>query len=182
MAVILLLLFYPPAKIFLLKALLHTGLFNASTKTAPVIKENKSADLFFTDQNGITQHMAELRGKVIFINFWATWCPPCIAEMGSINALHAKLKHDPHFVFILANADNNLPASIAFMNKNKYDLPVYTISSAIPENLFSGTLPATLIVDAGGNIVQKHEGIANYDTAAMLAFLQSLTASPAPVH
>ena len=60
------------------------------------------------------------------------------------------------------------------MKKNNYDLPVYGIISSVPENIFSGTLPTTIIIDAKGNIVQKHEGIANYDTKAMVEFLNSL--------
>jgi thiol-disulfide isomerase/thioredoxin len=176
------LLLYPPAKISLLRLLINTGIFNAGTKKKTNIsKEALLPNLFFIDQNGIKQDTADLKGKVIFINFWATWCPPCVAEMGSVNALYNKLKDDPRFVFIIADTDNNLTQSISFMKKNKYDLPVYGLASSIPESLFTGTIPTTLIIDAKGNIVQKHEGIANYDTEGMVTFLQSLSPQPLPL-
>jgi thiol-disulfide isomerase/thioredoxin len=168
------LLFNPNAKAFFLKAMLSTGFFNASTK-----KESKSVNaemtaLLFTDKNGTRINTTDLKGKVIFINFWATWCPPCIAEMGSVNALYNKLKNDPRFVFIIADTDNNLQHSGAFMNKHQYDLPVYQVAGPVSPDLFNGTLPTTLIIDSKGNLIQKHEGIANYDTKAMVEFLQSL--------
>jgi len=183
-ALLAVLLLVPGAKAVFLKAMLGTGLFNAGTKTATSNKGIAAmAPLSFTDKNGSTLNTVDLKGKVIFINFWATWCPPCVAEMGSVNALFNKLKNDPHFVFILADADNNLSHSTDFMNKHQYNLPVYTITGPIPENIFSGTLPTTLIVDTRGQLVQKHEGMANYDTQAMLQFLTSLLInhpSPAP--
>lgn len=173
------LLFYPPAKIFLLRLFINTGIFNAGTKKETNISQEGLAPNFsFIDQKGIKQNTADLKGKVIFINFWATWCPPCVAEMGSVNALYDKLKDDPRFVFIIADTDNNFLQSISFMKKNKYDLPVYGLASSIPENLFTGTIPTTLIIDANGSIVQKHEGIANYDTEDMVKFLQSLVIIP----
>ena len=168
-------LLVPNAKAVFLKAMLGTGVFNASTrKEISNKRETAITTLSFTDKNGSTLNTADLKGKVIFINFWATWCPPCIAEMGSINALYNKLKSDPRFVFILADADNNLSKSAAFMDKHQYSLPVYQIASSPPENIFSGTLPTTIIVDAKGQLVQKHEGMANYDTQAMMEFLKSL--------
>jgi len=183
-ALLAVLLLVPGAKAVFLKAMLGTGLFNAGTKTTTSNKGIAAmAPLSFTDKNGSTLNTVDLKGKVIFINFWATWCPPCVAEMGSVNALFNKLKNDPHFVFILADADNNLSHSTDFMNKHQYNLPVYTITGPIPENIFSGTLPTTLIVDTRGQLVQKHEGMANYDTQAMLQFLTSLLInhpSPAP--
>jgi thiol-disulfide isomerase/thioredoxin len=169
------LLFYPPAKIFLLRIFINTGIFNAGTKKETNLsKDNAAVNLSFSNQNGLKISTTDLRGKVVFINFWATWCPPCVAEMSTINSLYNKLKDDPRFIFILADADNNLAVSQSFMKRNNYDLPVYGITSSIPENIFSGTLPTTIIIDAKGDIVQKHEGIANYDTKGIIEFLKAL--------
>ena len=175
MAVLCVLLFVPNAKALLLKGLLHTGVFNASTKKElSTASSTGIASLSFIDNNGSRLTVADLKGKVIFINFWATWCPPCIAEMASINSLYNQLKTDTRIVFVAADADNNLPLSTAFMQKHQYNLPVYEIAGPVPADLFSGTLPTTLIIDASGNLVKKHEGIANYDTAAMISFLKGL--------
>ena len=169
------LLFVPNTKAYLLKGLLHTGLFNARTaKETSGIRLTDVSGISFTDINGNRMSLVDLKGKVVFINCWATWCPPCIAEMGSVNALYNKLKADNRFVFILADADNNLPLSTLFMRKHGYSLPVYQPASALPGELFSGTLPTTIIIDSNGQPVYKHEGVADYDTDKMIAFLRSL--------
>lgn len=165
-------LFVPGAKALLLKGLLKTGLFNAGTEREANV--NALPDLSFTNANGETLHSSALRGKVVFINFWATWCPPCIAEMGSIDALNQTMEKDSSFVCIMADADANLPAAKTFMEKRGYALPVYQLSSPIPDSLFSGTLPTTLIIDRQGKLARMHSGIANYDTDAMRRFLKDL--------
>ncbi|MEO6314600.1 MAG: TlpA disulfide reductase family protein [Chitinophagaceae bacterium] len=167
------LLFVPDAKAFLLKGLLKTGIFNARTKKIDPLQQT-AVSISFVDSNGQHVNTGDLKGKCIFINFWATWCPPCIAEMGSINALYNKLKKDDRFVFIAADADNNLVQSIAFMKKHGYSLPVYSIAGIPPGNLFNGVLPTTLIIDTRGTLAQQHEGIANYDTEKMITFLKGL--------
>ncbi len=174
LAVFALLLFNPGAKAFVLKAFMLTGVFNAGTAKDPARSNSKAIPLVFADSNGTRINTAELRGKVLFINFWATWCPPCIAEMGSINALYNKLKADPRFVFILVDADSDLTAATAFMEKHGYDLPLYRVAGPVSEKVFGGSLPTTLIIDAKGVLVRKHEGIANYDTRKMESFMQSL--------
>lgn len=170
--VFLVILLVPGVKAILLKGLLKTGIFNAGTErqaTSTVLP-----DLVFTDDHGQVLHTAALKGKVVFINFWATWCPPCIAEMGSINALNQSLQRDSNFVCIMADADANLPAANAYIKKRGYTLPVYQAASAVPDSLYSGTLPTTLIIDREGRLARVHSGIANYDTEAMRKFLKGL--------
>src|ERR1700704_2750111 len=61
--------------------------------------------------NGRTVDLQLQKGKVVFINFWATWCPPCRAELPAINKLYIKLRDNPHIVFLAVDVDNNLPQS-----------------------------------------------------------------------
>jgi hypothetical protein len=61
------------------------------------------------------------------------------------------------------------------MTKNNYQLKVYSIASAIPDYIFSGTLPTTVIVGPNGDIVFQHSGIADYDTTEMLNFINTLS-------
>jgi len=171
---LLVLLLVPGAKAFLLQTYMRTGLLNAPAKKEIIVPAGNFSGLSFVNDQSVYIHTANLRGKTIFINFWASWCAPCVAEMGSINALYNRLSADPRFVFILADADNDFSKSISFMQRNGYHLPVYQPSSGIPGNLFSGSLPTTIIIDGNGNVVYKHEGIANYNTAAMIGLLRSL--------
>src|SRR5688572_23258507 len=102
---LLLVLVSPDAKSWVLKQFVSIGLFkadiNQEMKTKPA---NSSAWNFsFVDENGRTVSISDLQGKVVFINFWASWCPPCRAEMPSINAMYNKLKDDDRFVFLFVN-------------------------------------------------------------------------------
>jgi thiol-disulfide isomerase/thioredoxin len=167
------LFFVPNAKAFVLHGLIKTGVFNASVKKENIKIANPST-IFFINENGTRKNISALKGKVVFINFWATWCPSCVAEMPTINALYKKLKNDSNFIFIMADVDNDFQKSLSFMKKNNYNLPVYSLNGNIPAAIFEGTTPTTTIINPEGNIVQKHEGIANYDTEAMIDFLHLL--------
>src|SRR4051812_1290046 len=91
-------MFNPSAKALVIKGLMGVGFFQPDLKGAPTEVSPSSAipDVLFQDTKGKTIHLADLKGKVVFINFWATWCPPCIAEMPSINGLYEKLKNNPN--------------------------------------------------------------------------------------
>ncbi|HTL07741.1 MAG TPA: TlpA disulfide reductase family protein [Chitinophagaceae bacterium] len=172
---IVVLLVVPGAKAFVLKGFLKTGLFNAaaSADTASTAGVDVSNAVFLNaGQEQVS--LGSLKGKVILINSWATWCAPCVAEMGGLNALYNKLKADDRFVFILADADNDFTAARTFMNNRHYDLPLYQAANADASALLGNTLPTTLIIDRQGRLRQKHEGIANYDTEEMRKFLLSL--------
>lgn len=147
-------------------------MFNASTER--LASNQVLPDLVFTNDHGEVVHTAALKGKVVFINFWATWCPPCIAEMGSIHALNQSMQRDSNFVCIMADADANLPAANAFMEKRGFALPVYQVAGLVPDSLYSGTLPTTVIIDRQGRLARLHTGIANYDTDAVRNFLKGL--------
>jgi len=164
------------AKTILIKGLMSTGIYNAK---APYSKQTKSKsipyDLSFKSENGDILNLAENKGKVYFINFWATWCPPCRAEMPSINSLQSKIYNKDKVNFIMVDVDNKITSSVNYMTKHNYKLKVYSTVSAIPENIFSGTLPTTLIVGSNGDILFQHSGIADYDTKEMLNFINTIS-------
>lgn len=170
-----LLLLVPDTKVWVLQRLLDIGLFRATAhKEIPSKNTDTSmVQLYFTDANNKITGTNDLRGKVVFINYWATWCPPCRAEMPSINSLYLKLSNDDRFVFIIADADGNLLNSGEFMRANNFSLPLYKPYGEIKTEVFSGTLPTTIIMDPEGHIVNRNEGIENYNTGEMLAYLKS---------
>ncbi len=172
--IIALLLFVPATKVWLLEGLMDIGLFRADAQRETPAKDSMVPPLYFTGTDNRTISTNDLKGKVVFINFWAAWCPPCRAEMPSINALYLQMKDDPRFVFIEADADGNLQSSLQFMQDNHYSLPVYKAAGAIPANIFSGALPTTVIIDAGGQMANHNEGVENYNTQQMLSYMKSL--------
>jgi len=170
------LIFVPSAKALMLEGLMKIG-FMAPETSAVNDSSNKPRDLSgirFTDGKGNTVDLGNLKGKVIFLNFWATWCPPCIAEMPAINKLHEKFKNDESVVFIMVDADGDLKKSQLFMDRKKFELPVYTVSSEVPEQLFKGSLPTTVVFDKDGRIVYNEIGAADYANHKFVAFIDRL--------
>ena len=102
---VLVVLFNPDAKSWMLQQLVKVGLFNAEIKKEGLKDVPKNISFSFVNSEGKMLNTAELKGKVVFINFWASWCPPCRAEMPSIQALYNKLKSDDRIVFLFMNED-----------------------------------------------------------------------------
>lgn len=178
LVLILLALFFSPAlKGALIKGLMKVGLFQpdipAGSPKSTGVAQVTIPDASFTDIDGKTIHISQLKGKVVFINFWATWCPPCIAEMPSINTLHIKYSDDD-VVFILVDVDGKIDAASAFMHKRKFDLPVYVPAGEMPDQYFSGSMPTTVILDKSGNIALRHVGAADYSNPKVSAFIDIL--------
>ena len=114
-------------------------------------------------------------GQPWLINFWATWCPPCIAEMPSVNELYEKLQHNKNIVFIMVDADHDFSKSVPFMNKHQFTLPLYEANSVIPENLLGGSIPTTVIFDKNGQLVFHHEGAGDYRSVNVADYLLKLS-------
>jgi len=119
------------------------------TSTLPVI-EPAAYDWPLTRLDGTQLNFNDYKGKVIFINFWATWCPPCVAEFPSIQELYSKYK-DSDVVFIMVS-NEKLGTIESFIEKYGYDFPVYYTQYQAPALLQSSSIPATFIIDKAGKI------------------------------
>jgi thiol-disulfide isomerase/thioredoxin len=116
--------------------------------------------------------MDVFRGKVIFLNFWATWCPPCVAELPEIAGAYEK--HGDHVVFLLVTSEE--PEKVtAFLKKRGYDLPVYFTAGPAPRTLDATALPTTFIISKEGKIVSRKTGAANWDSGATTRIFDRLT-------
>ncbi|MCH5684659.1 TlpA family protein disulfide reductase [Niabella sp. W65] len=141
------------------------------------LPEQTSNDVLFKDKDGKTVSLKSLKGKVVFINFWATWCPPCIHEMPSINKLKQSFKGKNDIVFLMVDVDNKIEKSTAFMQKNKYDLPVYVPAGDIPPDYLGGSIPTTIILDKSGNMIARIEGGRDYTSPEIVKALNELVES-----
>lgn len=135
-----------------------------------------SPDISFADESGKTTALSSLKGKVVFVNFWATWCPPCIQEMPSIHTLKQSFDGED-IVFLMVDVDNDIGQSSAFMKKNKYDLPVYVPTSDIPSVYLEDAIPTTVIFDKQGELVVRAEGGRDYTDAGIVQALRDLVES-----
>src|SRR5690606_23343132 len=100
----------------------------------------------------------EARGEVVVLNFWATWCPPCVAEMPSFQKLYDSYGHKVKFYFVSQEEEEPLKN---FLEKRSYDLPVYRSVSRMPEKLVSNSLPTTFVISKSGEIVMHKTGAAD---------------------
>lgn len=113
------------------------------------------------DANGKQVSLKNYRGKVIFINFWATWCPPCIAEMPSLQKLYNDYQDKIVFLFVTSDS---FEKSKAFLKKEELDLPIYQAITKPPLEMESSTIPATYVIDKQGNIIVAKIGTANWNS------------------
>jgi thiol-disulfide isomerase/thioredoxin len=124
------------------------------------------------DSNGDLVNFSSSKGNVIVINFWATWCPPCRAEMPSLQALYTKYKEDVDFYFV-TQEDRGLVDT--FLKKYNYDLPVFFEMQNSPDLLNAQSLPTTFLISKDGEIVIRKTGVANWNSDAMHTLLERLT-------
>ena len=153
------------------KLALKTGLLNADgeTKKAPLV-----FDYNFTikDLKGNKVAFDQYKGKVVFINLWATWCGPCKAEMPGIQELVSSLKGKPiEFVMLSLDKDAMLPKVVSYIEKNQYTFPVFMPHEFLPDQLQVASIPTTIIVSKDGKIVVREVGAKNYNTKKMIDFL-----------
>jgi len=133
-----------------------------------------SGDMVLETASGERIAISQIKEKVLFINFWATWCPPCIAEMPSINELYRQTATDD-VAFLMISTDEDFSKAKAFVQRKEFDFPIYQLKSGVPSVLQSRVLPTTFIVGKDGKIVVKHQGMADYNNDKIKKLLTQLT-------
>ena len=128
------------------------------------------------NNDGKVIDLQQQKGKVVFINFWATWCPPCLAELPLINDLYLKVKDNPNIIFLAVDVDNNLSRSSQLLQKNGYQFSAYGGKlNGLPSQFYSGIIPTTLVIDKKGFIVFNHVSRANYDDDKFAEYIIGLS-------
>lgn len=165
----------PHAKSFVLRQLMHTGLFNASIGEPRSDTSGLPGPGFgFRDSSGNVGNTSSLRGKVVFINFWASWCPPCRAEFPSIETLYTNYKDNPDIFFLMMNEDRDISAAYDYLKKEQFSVPFYKTTGKVPDEIYSGALPTTIVLDKQGLIRLRHQGLANYASEKFIRQLEGL--------
>jgi thiol-disulfide isomerase/thioredoxin len=148
------------------------ALFITSCGESPVATVGKPAPKFDTiDLKGDVWSLSKLKGKVVFVNFWATWCPPCREEMPSMQRLYTMLPKDKFEMIALYNKDN--PELVKnFIAKLNITLPILDDQQNIIGQSYGLTgLPETFIVDKQGMIREKYIGPAQWDSPEYIDML-----------
>jgi thiol-disulfide isomerase/thioredoxin len=126
------------------------------------------------DVVGNTVSLSEFRGKVVFLNFWATWCPPCIIEMPSMEKLHRRFK-DKDFVMVAINSQETDVQVKSFFEKNKLSFTALLDSSGEVGFWFGvNALPMTFILDKEGRIIGRALGPRDWISPASITLFDYL--------
>ncbi|MCR9250544.1 MAG: TlpA family protein disulfide reductase [bacterium] len=175
---ILLILIYTPlgTKITstLQRGILATGLIKPRLETDE--SEAQQADYEFTisDRDGNRIDFTNYKGKTIFLNFWATWCGPCIAEMPDINELHNSYKDNDSIEFIMIAVDDDFQKALDYVDEKEYSLPIFKLKTSLPSVYSASTIPTTYVISPRGKIVVERHGIAKYNSESFKEFIRNL--------
>lgn len=160
---------------FIQRGVIEIGLVNPTIEeNHKPLKKNEPYQLTIKNQKEEMVQLSEFEDKIVFINFWATWCPPCIAEMPSINQLHEKFKNDKEIVFLMISQDKDFGKAKDFLEKKSFGFDIFQSQTPLPKDLRSNSIPATFVLDKSGNIVYEHMGMANYNSDKFISFLNEL--------
>ncbi len=141
-------------------------------KTATV--GQPAPDFTLVDLNGKTWTLSQLKGQVVFVNFWATWCPPCREEMPSMQRLYTMMPADKFKMLAVLNNDSPDGAR-NFANKLNLTMPILTDPNNLAGPRYGLTgVPETYIVDKDGILRKKFIGPAAWDSQEAQEMLMNL--------
>ena len=156
-------------------ALMKTGIMDASPGNDSGVAEMFDYNFQIKTLAGEVIDFNQFKGKVVFINLWATWCGPCRFEMPSIQELHNGVDKDKiQFVMLSLDRNEDLPKIVKYVEKNKFTFPVFQPKGFLPSVLDVPSIPTTFIIDKNGKIVSKKVGTTNFNTKKFKNYLEGL--------
>lgn len=154
-------------------AVLILGLFLVSCKNEEKetsedlsVETESSADLpSFVMVNAANEkvNLHDYKGKKLFVNLWATWCPPCRAELPSIQKLYNHTDRDQS-EFIMLSLDESFQSALFYFSQEKFSFPAFHPAQNLPELFNVRGIPVTFIFDENGKLIHRKDGSDNYDT------------------
>jgi thiol-disulfide isomerase/thioredoxin len=146
-----------------------------------VTLQNFKYDFSIRDLNDKVIDVNSFKGKVIFLNMWATWCGPCRVEMPSIQELYDSVDHEKiAFIMLSLDVQENQTKVATYVRDKSFTFPVYQPASALPTLLQVPTIPTTFVMGKDGKVKLKKAGTANYATEGFVKFLEQLSNEPEP--
>jgi thiol-disulfide isomerase/thioredoxin len=128
--------------------------------------------------DGKEVNLSSFKGKVLFINLWATWCGPCVQEMPSIERLYRDFANRDDVAFLLISHDRSPDLAKRFADSKGLKAPVYYPKAQPPESFQADGIPVTIIVRKDGTQELRHDGFKDWSTSDGL--LNDLAKRPTP--
>ncbi|MBO6575854.1 MAG: TlpA family protein disulfide reductase [Rhodothermales bacterium] len=159
------------------RVLLETGLFHPDIRPS---EERAAAPtgLVVRTADGQAHRLEDFEGQVRFINFWATWCAPCLAEMPAISRLHRD--YGERVRFLMVNLDEDPGVAREYLERSDFGLELVRPIGPIPQGLSTGLIPTTVVVDREGRIAVHEGGMADYDSRRFRTGLDKLLEEAGP--
>nr|WP_320116408.1 TlpA disulfide reductase family protein [uncultured Desulfuromonas sp.] len=132
-------------------------------------------DFELSSLHGETVRLSALRGKVVVLNFWATWCPPCREEVPSMQQLH-EMMTGTEFVMLAVNIEQDGRQTVpVFLQKNPADFTIlFDESGQVRKSYGVAKYPETFVIDPQGRIVEKVVGSINWSQPRVVEFMRGL--------
>ena len=172
--VVILLLIIPQTR-HPLQLLLHKGL--SYINQSSLINDNERITVAYndwelkSDSSDSVLNFKTTKGQVVFVNFWATWCPPCIVEMPSLQALYNDYNDKVVFLFI---TEDDFRTVENFKIKNNYNFKVFNHRGTVPSELLTTSIPRTFIINKKGEIVVDESGALDWNSNTVREQLNQL--------
>jgi len=166
--------------VIILSLKLNDSSFKFSNQVA--IKDNLPApDFTFPGLDGKMVSLSDLKGKVVLVNIWATWCPPCVDEMPSMEKLYRKLKGKNFEILAVSIDESGLKAVAPFMKKSSLTFPALIDSKGTIKTVYGITgIPESFIIDQQGILLKKIVGPVDWATPNIFRFFRDLIQKPLP--
>ncbi len=153
--------------------------FFQSANQAPVRVGLPVPDFTYPGLDGKKVSLSDYRGKVVFVNIWATWCPPCVEEMPSMQKLYQKLKGE-NFEILAVSIDSKGAKVVApFMKKYKLTFPALLDYMGTVKRIYKTTgVPESYIIDKDGILIKKVLGPLDWSQPDILRLFRDLIQKP----
>lgn len=144
------------------------GGFDISNKTLP------SIDFELKNLNGESEKLSDYKGKVVFLNFWATWCGPCQSEMPAMEKVYNELK-DKDFVILAVDLSEDKDTVRAFIEERNLTFPVLLDKDGQVGAMYDArSIPATYVISRDGNILGRAVGVRPWEDDSFMSIFRMI--------
>jgi thiol-disulfide isomerase/thioredoxin len=147
----------------------------APVEVAQVAEKKPVPDITVNSLQNVPLKLSDLKGKVVLLNFWATWCPPCREEMPAMMKLNKAMAGKPFQMVTVSIDEGGVPEIESFFKSSGYSLPTYTDQGGTAQKVYGITgVPESFVIDKNGILVKKVIGPLAWDSPETVTFLEGL--------